>query len=302
MFKRYLLSNVYRDAASDAAAAEATAKAAADAAAAEAAKAADAGKGADQKDAKGADKGEKPPERRSDGEVFQDRIGELTRKWRDAERREAAEKARGDKIASDLAAAEELLALAKTPPKPGEEKPTAPAVRPAAAAKTVDELLADPEVQRALDARADAKLTAAEIQRQGDALYDRGVEKFGAAKFDRALANFKAFDGLRVELARALMQVPNGEAVLFEIGGKVSEIERIYKLEPIAMAVEVAKLSGKIAAAGGKEISKAPEPPEDIEGRGNGAGGKVSWDDPNASMADFVKGREEHLKKKGLRL
>lgn len=301
MLKRYLLSNVFRRPEAEAgseAAAGADAAAVAAAAAAEAAK--PEAKAGDQKDVKPADKGEQQPERRSEGQVFQDRIGELTRLRRDAERQAVSEKTRADKLAADLAAAEELLASVRTPAKAGEEKPAATAR--AAAPRTVEEMLADPEVQRALDARADAKLTAAEIQRKGDELYDRGVEKFGAAKFDKALANFKAFDGLRVELARALMQVPNGEAVLYEIGGKVSEIERIYKLEPIAMAVEVAKLSSKLAATGGKEISKAPEPPEGVEGRSNGAGGKVSWDDPNASMDDFVKGREEHLKKKGMRL
>jgi len=274
----------------EAAAADAAANAATEAAAAEAAKATEAKAG----------EGDGKPSKQDDARALQDRMGELTRKRRDAERRAEAAEARATKAEAERQAAEALLAA--KPQLDAEGKPI-PDARPRTAAKTVIDF-DDPEVQRAIEERARVQLTAQEIQRKGDVLYDHGEKEFGKAKFDKALEGFKPFDGLRADVARAIFSVPEGHRVLNHLGNSAAEIDRIYKLaedDPIAMAVEITKLSNKLASAPAKKVSDAPEPPEELRGRNNNSA-STHWDDPNASMDEFVKGREKHLKDKGLRL
>jgi hypothetical protein len=238
---------------------------------------------------------EAKPQRRSNEAVFQDRIGELTRHRREAERVAASERERAAKLESELRAAQELLqARGKgdgddAARAPVDQRPPAPSSE---------------EFERAVEERARVNARAAEITRRGDEIYDTAVKEFGQSKVDKALGNFKAFDGLRVELAEALFDLDDPAKVLYEIGSNPAEIDRLYKLadtNPVKMAVEVAKISARIAAKPvARKVSEAPEPPDIVNGRGSS--GKSDWTDPNSSMEDFIKGREKHLKERNIRI
>lgn len=247
----------------------------------------------------------KPPKARNAEDVFRDRNAEQTRHRREAERKLEVQSTRAEKLEAELRAAQALLEARGKPegegePKPGETKPASP--RPVL--PSLDELLESPEALRKIEEKAAANARASEISRRGDEIYEQAEKEFGASKIEKAMGNFKAFDGLRTDVAEAIFEVPEAHKVLFEIGSNPAEIERLYKLaetSPTRMAIEVAKISNRIAAKpAAKKVSDVPEPPDPVGGRGNGAA--ADWTDPNASMSAFVAGREADLKKRGVRL
>lgn len=244
----------------------------------------------------------KPPKGRSTETVFQDRIGELTRHRREAERQRDAERVERERLAAELRAAQELLQARGKGEAEGEAKPT-PA-RPAAQAPAASEFLSTPEGKAAVAAQAAAEARAAEISRRGDEIYDNAEKEFGKAKLDKVLGNFKAFDGLRVDLAEAIFDVDEPHKVLFEIGNNPDTIDRLYKLaetNPVKMAVEVAKIATRVAAKPGpKKVSDAPEPPDIINGRGNS--GPPDLADKDLPMDKWIEARNKDLQKRGVRL
>ena len=249
----------------------------------------------------------KPPRSRSGEAVFQDRIGELTRHRREAERQAASERERADKAEADLRAAQALLEARGKPNGEGDTKP-AP-MRSDVPAATPAEVLSTPEGRRAVREQARIEARADEISRRGDEIYDGAVKEFGQAKVDKAMANFKAFDGLRVELAEAIFELDDdahkvAHKVLFDIGSDPDTIDRLYKIadtNPVRLGVEVAKIATKAAAKpSARKVSEAPEPPDIINPRGNTEA--VDLADKNLPMAKWVEEREKDLKKRGVRL
>lgn len=286
MWKRYLLCNVFREG-----------EAGAGAGAGEGDKGGEnAGAGDDDKGGGEGGEDKTPsqdgPEAREN--VFQERIGELTRKRREAESAAATEKAAREKAEADLAAALELI---KAGNKGGDNKD------PPATAKPFNpqEWLKSEEGKKAIADAAKVQAEAQSISAKGDELYDKGKAKHGEA-WDKSLGTFKAFDGLREDVVNALLNVDNGEDVLFHLGNSPTEIARLYKIadrNPVAMAVEIARLSSKVSAP--KQQSKAPSPPNN-EDTGRGGRQAKDYTDPNMSMADFVSQRDADLKKRGVRL
>lgn len=284
MFKKYLLSNVYRDGENEGGTADAAAETAR-VAAAEAAAA-----------------GTNTPEAREN--TFQERIGELRRKQGEAERTATAATTRAEEAERRAAAAEALLETARAA-KPGEAA-TTPATRAAPATGTSDEdidaLLSRPEVKKRIDAAAARRVEATSIAERGDQLYDKGAEVYTSDAWDKSLKTFQSFDGLREDVTRALLGISNGHDVLYHLGNHPTEIARIYKLaerDPIAMAVEIVKLGGTIKPP--KKVSSATEPPDNSD---TGRGGRAVKDytDKEIPMKDFVEQREADLKKRGVRL
>lgn len=288
MFKKYLLCNVFRDAENEAGAAAAAeaARVAAEAAAAAA----------------------NGPEAREN--TFQERIGELTRKRGEAERVAAANLLRAEEAERRAIAAEELLAARPQTQTPEEIAAAAaaraatprPTTRAAATDDDIDALLERPEVKKRIDTAAARRVEANNIAAQGDKLYDKGAEVYTEAVWDKSLKTFQAFDGLREDVTRALLSIPNGHDVLYHLGNNVAEIARIYKLaekDPIAMAVEIVKLSGTVKPP--KKVSDAAESPDNSD---TGRGGRQVKDytDKDIPMADFVAQRDADLKKRGVRI
>ncbi len=245
----------------------------------------------------------KPPRQRSDAEVFQSRTDQLTRQKGELQQRLDAEAARATKAENELRAAREMLERQprqQAADGKGEgDPPTPPTGRrtPFAPAPTVEELLDSEEGKKAIARRAAEVAGQQQFERRGDELYDIAVEQFGAAKVDKALGNFRAFDGLRRDLAEAIFDLDNGPAVLLEIASKPATIERLYGMTPARMGAAVAAIATTVKV--GKQ-SRAPEPPEPMGGRGNA--GPVRAEDANTSMSDWVRAREADLKARGVRL
>lgn len=261
--------------------------------------------GAKQLEAEGtkaADGKEKPePKKRADSEVFQDRIGHVTRLKEEEARGRAAEKVRADKLETELRAARELIERQGKTPE-GDNKEAKPADQPRpkfTPLPDLDELLETPEAKKKIDARAEANARAKDISRRGDEIYDAAMKEFGDTKLTKALGNFKAFDGLRDDLAEAIFDTPNPHKVLYEIASNPATIEKLYGMKEVRMGAEVQRIADRVNAPQ-KQLSKVPEPPEELGGRVNT--GPVDLADKELPMAKWVEEREKDLKKRGVRL
>jgi hypothetical protein len=151
--------------------------------------------------------------------------------------------------------------------------------------------LSNPEILAAVKAAgkelAAAQARAAAISRKGDEIYNEAEKEFGKVKLDEALGNFKAFDGLKIELAEAILDTPEGHRVLFEIAKSPDTIDRLYKLSPQKLSMEVARMGERLAAGSAKKAAASSG--------SDGSAGGADWRDPETSMSDFVKGREADL-------
>jgi hypothetical protein len=145
-----------------------------------------------------------------------------------------------------------------------------------------------PEGKRRVADLVEANTRANAITRRGDEIYDSALKEFGQAKLDKALGNFKAFDGLKAEIVETLLDEAEGHKVLFEIGSNPDLIDRLYKMPATKMIAEVARMAARATAA---------KKPVDA-GKADGDGGGGNWTDPSASMDDFMKGREKYLSDK----
>jgi hypothetical protein len=247
----------------------------------------------------GAPKPPKAPKERTKEDIMQDRFAELTRRNTEAAGRAAAEKARADKAEGELRAARELLSRQTADPNADPAAPpTQPKFRPLPDERSLDDILNSDEGKQAIAKRAQAEREASEISARGDEIYEQAVEQFGEAKVTKALANFKMFDGIKPELAESVFELgDDAAAVLMEIASKPAIIEQLYKLKPVQLATRVNAIATTIKKP---PISKVGEPPGEMGGRGNA--GPIAPTDTNASMADWVRSREEDLKKRGVRL
>jgi hypothetical protein len=250
----------------------------------------------------------KPPKERSRDDVVNDRFAELTRKNTEAAALAARERTRAEKAERELQAAHALLARAPkagdTPPPNVDDAPPLqpaqrpPPFRPVVEERSINDILNSEEGRAAIAKQAAAERAAADISARGDEIYERAVAEFGQSKVTKALSNFKIFDGIKPELAEAVFELgDDAPAVLMEIASKPAIIEKLYAATPARMGAMVAALATTVKKPA---ISKVGEPPGEMGGRGNaGPADLTSKDTP---MADWVRTREEDLKRRGVRL
>jgi hypothetical protein len=149
-----------------------------------------------------------------------------------------------------------------------------------------------PEGKRQVADLVETSARANEITRRSDDLYDQAVKEFGQAKLDKALGNFKVFDGLKVELAEALLDTPEAHQVLYEIGNSPDLIDRLYKMPVTKMIGEVARMGERAAAKKAANQKPSGDRREDAQGADD-------WHDPEQTeMKDWMNSRERYLKQK----
>lgn len=245
----------------------------------------------------------KPPKERSRDDVVNDRFAELTRRNTETANRAATEKARADKAEAELTAARALLARQPdSAADPGADPAAAarkpPPFRPVIEERSVEDILNSQEGRAAIARQATADRQAAEISARGDEVYEKAVSQFGEAKVSKALSNFMIFDGIKPELAEAVFELgDDAAAVLMEIAGKPATIEKLYAMTPARMGAAIAAIATTVKKPA---LSKLGEPPGEMGGRGNA--GPVVPSDTNTSMGDWVRAREDDLKRRGVRL
>lgn len=114
--------------------------------------------------------------------------------------------------------------------------------------------------------------------------------------------------GLRIGLAvgDTLRQSPIGAEVLYYLAQNPTEVDRINALSPYRALAEVGMIEGRIAAAlrplqgqrttparAAARVTRAPDPQETYLGDGPGAGKRGDITDPNISLAEYNRLRNE---------
>lgn len=194
---------------------------------------------------------------------FTHRIDELTRNWREEERRRIA--------------AEQELAKFRAGQKPPQEGTQRPAT-----AEDIDRL--------AMQKAALIAETKTFNDRCNEA-YAKGKEEF--QDWDSKLANFVPLGGLSTQLVQAALETGEAHKVLHHLGGNMDEAARVMSLPPLKMAVELARIAAKASQPSG--VSRAPAPVRPLR---PGSKAEPSIDDDNLSTEEWMALREKTLQKK----
>lgn len=223
----------------------------------------------------------------------QKRLDELTRNWREAERREQA-----------------LLAIIRE----REAKETA-APEPIANPKTLADFDFDEskyqahliaEVERRAVAAAERKLRETEERstaerrasgfRQRSAEFAKTVEDYESTVYDQSLPITQA-------MAEVIQESDDGPAIAYHLGKNPEVAAKIAQLPPIAAAREIGRIEARLEyeRARAKEkpaVSSAPAPTPKIDGTEPGL--TVKAGDPESeklSMNDWMRRREKELRR-----
>lgn len=194
------------------------------------------------------------------------RIGALTAKSHEAERREQAAKGEAERYRLLV----EQMQRGETP-----ETVTAPGEQP-----NIDELVAK----------------RAEELSQKKAMAERGqsVSKVGAEAFPDFMSAVQTLDALGIsgDQVNSLLGMDDAHKVIYSLGKNPEEAARILALPPLQQGRELERLASKPApVAPPKAVSKAPAPITPVDG-----GTTADVDPSKMSMDDWAKWRAKTAK------
>lgn len=216
----------------------------------------------------------------------QKRINELTAKRYEAERLTTAEKTA--RIAAETRSAELLQQLANKDPSPS----PAPAAPPA---------ISDAEIERRVTEKAGQIAAANEFNKACNDIVDIGKEEFKDT-WDDALKNLSLVGAIgqnvSPEFLENAIELKSPHKVLHYLGSNLEEAEKIIKLSPRKMAVEMARVEAKLNAPPPAPppvaLSNAPAPVIPIAGAAAKAG-PVDVTDTTAAMDDWMMARQKQI-------
>lgn len=225
----------------------------------------------------------------------QKRLDELTRNWREEQRR-------AERLERLL---EQALGRSQAPPQqqmqPQKPKTLADFGYDESAYR--EYLFNEARAQAAEAAKAEASKWRDELTRQQRReAFDSRVEKFRAEvpDFDEV---FTPTTPISEAMAEAMMDTEEGPAIAYYLGKNPDIAQRIYRLSPVQAGREIARIEDRIVAerkkAAEKPVSKAPPPAPRIEGTEPAL--TVSASDPESDklpIRDWLKRREKELSKR----
>lgn len=222
-----------------------------------------------------------------------------TKDWRDKEmarrsRRIDEERARAEELSAENKRLRDLAESLTRQQQPDPAKPDAapPVARPA-----------DPERRfTQAEVQAEAARIAAdnEFKRDFNGAYEAGAGKFGKAKMDEAIGRISELGGMDYDHLQMVLATDEPGKVLYELGAKPEEFQRIMDLPFNRRVAEFVKMGLKTAAAPApKKPSGTPPPVEPIGGLGGVADDRYSEKiDDAAWFAAEEKRAAEYAKKK----
>lgn len=115
------------------------------------------------------------------------------------------------------------------------------------------------------------------------AINEAGSKEFGD-QFEKSVENLRLAGIGGADFLKVLANVPKPETVVTWLGKSenLNEAMRVSSLDPVQMAIELTKLSGKAVKAFGKQVSNAPKPIEPLNG---GSVGDSTEPDPKDTAA-----------------
>lgn len=237
---------------------------------------------------------EKEPEAKPPKGV-QKRLDELTRNWREAERREAA-----------------LLEILKQ----RGIQPEAPKPQAEEKLKTLADFEYDEARYQAYLVEVAARKATEEAKRALKEEQEQETKRQKFASFRAREADFaksvedyrEAVESLSIEITReiseAIVESEDGPALLYHLAKNRDIAAKIAQLPPIAAVRELGRIEARLAfereQAKAAKVSKAPPPPPKVEGSSDALAG-VKASDPESDklpMREWLKRRDKEIQRK----
>jgi hypothetical protein len=139
-----------------------------------------------------------------------------------------------------------------------------------------------------LEAAVEARIKQRETQKRIDSVYTAGKSEF--PDFDKSLETLALFGGVPPAMSEVILDLDDSHKVFNHLGSNPAEFERISKLSPGRMALEIARLETTLKQPKPQSISKAPPPINPI-------GGKSAPAEPEefSSTAEYIAYRKKQL-------
>lgn len=230
-----------------------------------------------------APEGEPDAQNKTTPDWAQKRINELTFKRYEAERAANAEKEK--RLAAEKANAE-LLAKLGQPKAEGTPEPTKPA-------------LSEEEIDRIANERAAQIAAAQRFNEACNSVAETGKKEY--KDWDDAVRNLNLVGALGkdapLEFLETAIELKSPHKILHHLGNNIEEAERITKLAPKKMALELARIEAQLnAPASPAPVSAAPAPVIPVGGKA--APGPLNIDDPNLTTAQFMELRAKQAEER----
>ena len=225
--------------------------------------------------------------------VPQERLNEVTRHRREAERREQAQAQRADALERELADLRQRQPAHQ--PQSNNDVPSLEAFNYDMAAWSA--AMTEHVTQRTLS-QAEQRLQQAEQQR----IQRQVAEQFDSRSREYATAN-PGFEDRVADMARIVQFHPavvevigtsdHGPAVADYLATHLDEADRIARMQPHLAALQLGRIEAKVSAPKPKPVSNAPAPAPVL-----GGGSAVQKDPERMSTDEWLKWRRDQLKAK----
>lgn len=220
----------------------------------------------------------------------QRRIDKLVAEKHDARRETDTFRAEAQAAKDQVAALLTSLAEARNGGTPAPAAAPVAEVAPQTPTKPVIPM-SETEIEARATAKAQEIARVESFNKACNAIADAGKTEY-KEDFDAALKNFNMLGGIPTAMLETLTDMPNAHKILYSVGKDPELAEKIIKLSPMKMAMELARLDqASTQPAAPRPISGAPKPITPIDG-----GSRASEDPEKMSTAEFMAWREKTKK------
>ncbi len=221
---------------------------------------------------------------------FQKRIDALTAEKHEARRQAEAAQKQAEALLQQLSDMRAGTPPAAPPVAPAAEVLGAPpAVQPVSAQKPIVPM-SETEIEARAQKRAEEISRVNAFNKACNDIAEAGKSEFN--DFDDALKNFSMLGGIPTPMLETLTEMPNAHKVLRAIGKDPELAEKVLKMTPMKMAMELARIeSGLEKPAMPKPVSTAPKPIIPID-----SGARGEEDPEKMSTAQWIQWREKNKK------
>lgn len=215
---------------------------------------------------------EKPEEKKVKGKPwFQSRIDELT----------ASNYTTKDELAKQKKINESLLEKLADRKEDGEENPKTPTG------------LTQKQLEEKIREQAENLRAAEKFNEACEKVYTKGEAEY--EDFASAVDNLKAAGALNAEnpaFITTVIELDDSHKVLHHLGSNPEEAQRIAKLSPAKMAIELTRLEASLNKKEAKSVSKVASPLTPVRGT---ARKEFDLADPDTDLREWMKKREKQL-------
>lgn len=221
----------------------------------------------------------------------QRRIDKLTAEKHEARRETENAKQQAEALLASLAELRAAAATGGAAPVPGQAPVTpVPGQQPAGPAALQPLSMNEAEIEARATAKANEIARVNAFNKACNDIADAGKTEF--KDFDAALNNFTLLGGIPSQMLSTLTEMPNAHKVLYAVGKDPELIEKLGKLPPMKMAMELARIEQNIdRPANPLPISGAPRPITPID-----TGGRAGEDPDRMDTKAWLEWREKTKK------